>query len=262
MYNKCIVYPYNLGSTSARKLAHALQTKCVRPNGNYYHKRGHLIINWGNSTLPRWATPQAINNMLNLTHYVQLASDKIRTFHALQTNIPEWTININTAREWLNTPRFGRKLNAVVCRTLTRANSGRGIVLATTPDEVVQAPLYTRYTPKTAEYRVHVFAREGTIDFAEKKRRNGFAENEHANQYIRSWNNGWVFCREDVTLPADVYRIAEEAIHRLGLDFGAVDVGYHPEFGSVIYEVNTAPGLEGHTLECYINTFRRFLGND
>ena len=191
MYNKCIVYPYNLGSASARSLAHNLDTRRVRPDGHYYHKRRHLIINWGNSILPRWATPHALQGMLNTPQNVQVASDKVSTFRRLETNIPEWTVNINTAREWLNTPRFGRKLNAVVCRTLTRANSGRGIVLATTPEAVVPAPLYTRYTPKTAEYRLHVSARFGVIDVAEKRKRNGFEENEQSNQYIRSWNNGW-----------------------------------------------------------------------
>jgi hypothetical protein len=199
--------------------------------------------------------------MLNKPQNVQVASDKIGTFRRLEQNIPEWTTNIDVARGWIGHPRFGRKLNAVVCRTLTRANSGRGIVLARTTEEVVPAPLYTRYTPKTAEYRVHISSRFGVIDAAEKRRRNGFEDNEGANQYIRSWDNGWVFCREDLQLPEDVRRVAEESIHHLGLDFGAVDVGYHPEYGTTVYEVNTAPGLEGQTLVNYTNMFRRYLGN-
>ena len=261
MYTKCIIYPYNLGSQSARRLAEGLNTIRVRPNGSYYHRAQHLVINWGNSTLPRWATPRAIQHMLNTPQNVEIASNKISTFQRLGENIPEWTTDIRTARNWLATPIFGRKLNAVVCRTLTRANSGRGIVLAKTPEEVVAAPLYTRYTPKTLEYRAHVSVRQGVIDIAEKRRRNGFENNEQANQYIRSWDNGWVFCREDLNVPDAVRTVAEGAIHRLGLHFGAVDVGYHPDFGAVVYEVNTAPGLEGQTLINYINMFRSYLGN-
>jgi len=260
VYNRAVVYPYNLGSASARSLAQALQTRRVRPNGNYHHRRNTLVINWGNSRLPGWGSAQALANMLNKPQNVEIASDKIATFRRLETNIPEWTTDRQVARDWFANPRFGRKLNAVVCRTLTRANSGRGIVLAKSPEELVNAPLYTRYTPKEREFRVHMSARYGIIDSAEKRRRNGF-EHEADHDYIRSWNNGWVFCRENLQLPDGVERVAAEALAHLGLDFGAVDVGWSGRYGTYIYEVNTAPGLEGQTLTNYTNMFRRHLGN-
>jgi hypothetical protein len=46
----------------------------------------------------------------------------------------------------------------------------------------------------------------------------------------------------------------------LHLDFGAVDVGWNEHHGeATIYEVNTAPGLEGTTLEKYYEGMAQIL---
>jgi len=264
MFTRLKLYPYNLGSQSARNLAQQLGTTRVRPNGRYRYRPNHLIINWGNSHLPQWASPLALRGMLNKPQYIELASDKIATFAKLSEtelsrNLPDWTTDRQQAAHFLATPKFPRKLNAVLCRTLTRANSGRGIVLAELADELVPAPLYVRYTPKQQEFRIHVSDRFGIIDVQEKRRRNGADNDENFDPYIRSFNNGWVFCREGLVVPPDVTRVAELALHQLGLNFGAIDIGYHETFGTFIYEVNTAPGLEGQTLTNYVTMFKRYL---
>lgn len=262
MSKRLFVFPYKIASHSATVLARALGTLKIRANGRYVLYPNHRIINWGYAGLPQWWRAQAVEQVLNLPQYVNNASDKTQTFKLLsQTQgiyVPDWTCDRNVATNWLAVPRFGGKLNAVVCRTLTRANSGRGIVLAKTVDEIVNAPLYTRYTPKTEEYRVHVFRRFGVIDIQQKRKKTGFATDESCNPYIRNHPNGWIFCREGVVCPPIVCDIAMSAIGAMKLDFGAVDIGYHPDFGSVIYEINTAPGLEGHTVESYTSTFRKF----
>lgn len=259
---KLYVYPYSLGSKSARDLAGELATKRIRGNGNYHFRPGHLIINWGASAMPDWGTQAAYQGMLNKPQNVRNASEKLKTFQVLQSvmpnSLPQWTTSRTVAEGWLKGGLYGGLKNAVVCRTLTRANSGRGIVLATKPNEVVSAPLYTRYKPKTEEYRVHVSARFGVVDVQEKRKKNG-AENTEANKYVRSHDNGWVFCRDGVNAPTSVKEAAEQAVNALGLDFGAVDIGYHPDVGIAVYEVNTAPGIEGQTLHNYAGVFRRYL---
>lgn len=261
---KLVIYPYNLGSESAKLLSGELVAKRVRPSGTYKWFPNHKIVNWGNSAIPSWATPQCQANMLNKPQNVRNASEKLQTFQILQAampnDLPQWTTERHVAQGWLANPIYGNKKNAVVCRTLTRANSGRGIVLADTAGELVAAPLYTRYKPKSSEYRVHVFAQYGVIDIQEKRGKTG-ANRTGAQEYIRSHDNGWVFCRDDLVAPAAVRTAAERAINVLGLDFGAVDIGFHNDYGLTIYEVNTAPGIEGQTLANYVQTLRRFITN-
>jgi hypothetical protein len=260
---KLIVYPYSLGSTSARHLAGELSTIRVRGTGNYHYRPGHLIINWGNSNVPRWGSVQAMNNMLNKPQLIRNAAEKVRTFQALAQALPadmlpQWTTSRHTAEGWLRNPIYGRRKNAVLCRTLTRAHAGRGIVLADRPEQLVAAPLYTRYKPKSTEFRIHVFARFGIIDAQEKRKRNDVVLDE-ISKYVRSHDNHWVFCRDGISVPARVRDAAERAVHALDLDFGAVDIGFHDDLGVAVYEINTAPGIEGQTLNNYVNTFRRFL---
>jgi hypothetical protein len=261
---RLIVYPYNLGSKSAKELAAAIGAIRVRKDGNYKHRAGDLVINWGNGAVPAWGTKVAIQSMLNKPQYVRCASEKVRTFESLQASdlakyLPNWTTSQQTARGWFNGPNpYGSLKRAVVCRTLTRANSGRGIVLATDAGSVVPAPLYTRYKPKQSEFRIHVHTRFGIMDAQQKRRRTDAAQSE-LGDYIRSYDNDWIFAREGIKVPSLVGEVAEMAVHRLGLDFGAVDIGFHDHYGVAIYEVNTAPGIEGQTLANYAQTFKRYL---
>jgi glutathione synthase/RimK-type ligase-like ATP-grasp enzyme len=75
---------------------------------------------------------------------------------------------------------------------------------------------------------------------------------------IRSWNNGWVFCHENVQAPPKVCEVAIQAVESLGLDFGAVDIGFREKEGKAfVFEVNTAPGIEGTTVRHYVEAVRR-----
>ena len=262
MPNRLFVYPYNLSSKSATYLSEALDTRRIRVNGTYRWRPGHRIINWGNSRIANWMSPGVMTHVLNKPVQIGLASNKTCTFSGLQSAnvpIPDWTIHKNVAEDWLRgNPKYQGLKHAVLCRTLTRANSGRGIVVAETPEELVPAPLYTRYVPKTHEYRVHVFKEFGVIDVQQKRRSSAISEDER-DPYIRNHDAGWVFCREDVHPPQVVLQAAINSVMALGLDFGAVDVGHHPTIGVCVYEVNTAPGLEGQTLVNYAETFKHFL---
>ena len=65
---------------------------------------------------------------------------------------------------------------------------------------------------------------------------------------IRNHNRGWVFSREDMTIPDNINKTAISAIKALGLDFGAVDIAYNEYYNKLkVFEVNTAVGMESGT---------------
>jgi glutathione synthase/RimK-type ligase-like ATP-grasp enzyme len=202
-----------------------------------------MVVNWGNTSISRKCL-----TVLNKPAAVSLAANKLSAFRCLLEHgvntVPFTTQRFDVVR-WLES---GSK---VVARKLLSSHSGRGAVVIKTKEEIVSAPLYTKYVKKDEEYRVHVL-RGNVIDYATKCKRNGV----EANPYIRSYNNGWVFCRNGVQLPEGVKREAIKAVQVLGLDFGAVDVIFR-QGRAYILEVNTAPGLEGTTLQRYADAFRR-----
>lgn len=258
MPTKLYLYPYNMGSTSAKALAELLDVKRVRQVGKFRWKPARKVINWGNSRIANWMVPMAMGDLINRPAQVELASDKVATFVKLAGHvpIPDATTIMSEAAGWLMAgPKFPGLKHAVMCRTLTRANSGRGIVVAETTEQLVPAPLYTRYTPKQQEYRVHVFKELGVVD-VQQKRRNADGVTD---PYIRNHDAGWVFCRENVHAPQSVLNAGVDAIMALGLDFGAVDIGFHNNIGPCVYEVNTAPGLEGQTLSNYAQAFKQLI---
>jgi glutathione synthase/RimK-type ligase-like ATP-grasp enzyme len=184
--------------------------------------------------------------------YVGVATDKLDTLQCLVQHgisIPSFTQTKEVAAEFINQ---GEK---IVCRTILTGHSGQGIIVAQTVEELVDCQLYTVLVPKDKEYRVHVF-NGSVIDFAQKKAQNGSTR----APYIRSHENGWVFCREGVTLPDAIAEEAIKAVVALGLDFGAVDIATKREDNTpVVFEVNTAPGICGTTLDRYVAAIRRIL---
>lgn len=212
----------------------------VKPERIHALKRTRFVINWGSS--------ETINphvcTVLNKPDAVGLASNKLRTFNYWSNDgvsCPEWTTSFDQAEAWVNDGA------TVFCRTRVQAHSGLGIVIATNSDELVTAPLYTKYIKKKKEFRVHVFNQE-VIDIQEKRRSMGSA----SGFLIRNHANGFVFCRDDIVEPTDLRDVAIQAVTSLGLDFGAVDIIYNEHYDKCYaLEVNTAPGLEGTTLERY-----------
>jgi len=240
---KPIIFPYKMGSQSAKLLSSKLDARRVYPNRNYRPRRNHLIINWGNGGYPNWWDIQHDSTeFLNLPAFVKIASNKLSAFIQMQdeVKIPKFTTDVNIAKNWIEE---GGK---VVCRTILNGNCGRGIIVAQNVEQLVSAPLYTKLTPKHKEYRVHVFQGK-IIDFVQKKRR---LNQEETVPYIRSHGNGWVFARQGVELPDDVAEESIKAVNTLGLDFGAVDIATTREGRVVVFEVNTAPGFDQNGSSC------------
>ena len=94
-----ILYPYKLGSKSARALTIALgrfKAKRVRPDGNYRPYRNHMIINWGYEHTPEFLSRPVTGcgPIINAFDAVGRASNKLTCFRTLQdagVSIPEFT---------------------------------------------------------------------------------------------------------------------------------------------------------------------------
>ena len=262
--SRLIIYPYKLGSNSARELQNIFAThraKRVRPDGNYRPFRNHVILNLGSSTIPRWwAEAQRLGvRVLNQPSAVEVASNKLLAFEKMkeaEVSIPEFTVDRAVAITWINEGYI------VVARTLLRGSEGRGIEIvekerdADAITSIVAAPLYVKYIKKAAEYRIHIFDGR-VIDVQEKKTRQGA---ENINYRIQSYNNGFIFAREGVEPPAQVLEEAKKAVVSLGLTFGACDLLYNRHYDKAYcIEVNTSPGMSGSTIDSYKNAILRFM---
>src|SRR5690606_11134577 len=242
---KTFIVPYKLYSKSAKNLARNLNIK-LSSGKKKFIKGKNLIINWGNSSLDLLINVKVKPNniILNNPENVRIASNKIKAFNKLKeyniSTVP-WTTSRDEALSWID------ENNYIYARTLINSSQGRGIKIVTIEDECPNVELYTKALPKTHEYRVHIFNNK-VIDYTKKRKRSL----QEANPYIKNYENGWVFCRQDVTLPIPVEQIALTASRALGLDFCALDILFKErDNAAFILEANTAPGLEGTTLEKY-----------
>lgn len=223
MTQKLVVVPHNIRSSAAKHLADTLTQQL-----------GYKVFR---------CAPEAVRG--RVPFILTGGTDKLtqfRKFHDAGISIPDFTTDRVVAIGWLPN-------RAVVCRTLLRSSEGRGIVVATTPEEVVPAPLYTQYINKKYEYRVHVLNGD-VIDVQIKRRRNGH-EGDRDNR-IRNLANGYVYCRSEISEPANLRALAVAATKALDYTLGAVDIVHNSHSGFLaVLEVNANPGMEGTTLQNY-----------
>ncbi len=231
---------------SGKALSKGLGIKRIKHNNSsFIGDLNKTVINWGASTLP----PNILHaNIINIPEEINITSNKLYFFRKLRATpfLPQYTEMREEAQEWA-------REHKVVCRTVLRGHSGRGIVMASTPQEIVDAPLYVRYEAKKDEYRVHVY-RGKVFDVQKKGGRIGV----ECNWEIRNKKNGFVFMRKDINPPQCVLDIAIDCFNCFALDFGAIDVIYKErQDKAFVLEINTAPGLKATTLTNYINLFKR-----
>lgn len=254
---KIKVIPYKMASGSAKSLAQSLDCFRVKAaSETFRYREGTMLINWGNST--PFSFVHNPHEILNTPYRVGLATNKLTAFLAMANNnckTVEWTSDTHEAQLWCLEGK------TIVARTSLTGHSGEGIVLLDALTPWVNAPLYTVYKKKRKEFRVHVVG-DSVIYIQEKKRRDG-AVIEGDAQFIRSHKNGWVFCSVDDDYYFNkICNLARDALGALHLDFGAVDIIYNEKEDSYyILEVNTAPGLEGTTLEKYSQAFKNMYLN-
>jgi len=248
---------YKFESESAKLLADSLNTKRIRPDGLYKYKEDDLIINLGFSGKPIWDNNHVA--WLNKPENVAIAVCKKKTFNKLKekgVSIPDFTESKEVAAGWIN------EGNRVVCRKILNGHSGAGIVVAHNINELVDAPLYSKYFPKRKEFRVHVVHdKEGLkiFDFIEKRKKAEIPK-EEMNYEIR--NHGqWIFARGEVELPDCVKKEAIKAVDAIGLELSSVDIVYDVKNDKcVVLEVNTNSSLSGDTtLENYTKAIKSIL---
>lgn len=244
------VYPYKMGSKSGKAIANALGVKRVRLQGSKLRPDRHTYINWGSPREPevtplRWLnTPDAVDTCSNKHNFYEWCSG-----WDVGECIPEYTPLKDVALRW-EAP--------VIARAMLRANGGRGAYYLT-HEELLEDNsnylLFTKYFKKKEEYRVH-FGPNGIFHVQQKRKR----LNEEADFKIRNHAAGWVFTIHDVNPPDCVMDVCRSVMDILPLDFGAFDVLYNHHLGQAkITEVNTAPAIEGTTLEKYVDMFRSVL---
>ena len=167
-------------------------------------------------------------------------------------SIPSFTTSREEACKWVE------EGVTVVCRTILNGHSGAGIVLADKKEDVVKAPLYTKYVPKKDEYRVHVM--NGKMIHKQRKARKMEVKDEDVNWKIRNLDGGFIFQIENFEIPEDCVTQSIAAVEALGLDFGAVDVIWNnKEKKAYVLEVNTAPGVSGTSPDKYEAGFKELL---
>ncbi len=239
---RIILFPYKLGSQSCRDLATYLRTRHggrvlrVAADGHYKPLGRDIVVNWGNSKLPRWS-----HEMFNKPVNVSYSVNKLACFNALnEAGIS--TVPFTTDKE------VAKDYEMIVERHKLCSYGGDGIVISDY-ETVGNAPLYTELLTPATEYRVHVFKGE-VIDYTKKiKRVEEGIKSRIAGDFIKNSENGWEYIR-DVEPRPSVKELAIATIEALGLDFGAVDILRHERVNYVL-EVGTASGLSPMGVKAY-----------
>lgn len=238
-----IIAPYRRASRGARALARALRGRRYREGDRV--SSNDIVINWGDGEC-------RFNQALNNPSAVRLVANKRRAFEMFAANdVP--------------VPRFATSIDAVnwksptVVRHKLTGHSGEGIQIVAEGEELPAAPLYVEYKKKEQEYRIHVGIKNGetTIIAVQRKARRSDVPSDRINWQVRNHANGFVFVRSTANPHPSVTEAACDALRASGLDFGAVDVIWNEhERKAYVLEINTAPGLEGTTIEDYAKFFR------
>lgn len=274
MVKRLRIMPYKLSSTSAKALADGLKEEGiavlrVKRDGAYVPREEDILINWGANSNPNFDV-HSCGKLLNPPDMVAGASHKVQCFRMLDeagVKTLDYTLDQEIMLGWLGDGAM------VFARSLFNGHGGAGITVLKSGDDYLSLGLgeirnfkfFTKHSPSTAEYRVHVVGGK-MIDFA-MKRKMGEAKRKDmgidvVDELVKNHNKGWVFTREGVTIPDQVRDECIKAVAAVKLDFGAVDVLYSEDGGPVILEINTAPGLEGTTLKNYIQAMKEIYDGE
>lgn len=251
-----MIYPYKQGSNSAKLLAAKLSLKQIKhQNSSFKGRENRLIINWGASSVPDEVKKCTI---INEPAAVALASNKLDFFNAVKgvVNIPEFTTDKAVAMGWMEDGKV------VVVREKLTGHSAEGLVILEGSDDWNnyshnRAKMYVLYVRKKEEYRIHVVGDE-VIDSRRKALRSDFSSND-ANWKVRNHSNGFIFAKDGFEVPPQVLEQSILAVKAANLDFGAVDVIWNNfQEKAYVLEINTAPGLEGSSVDNYAKAFEKF----
>lgn len=258
------LFSYDERSLGSKAISVGLGARRIRHSGSTFQGGpGKTVIIWG----AREAPPEVMKcSLVNHPSLLQNIINKRDFFDLMSKDgprIPEFTSSTKTAIEW------AKSGVQVVARTKLESKSGAGIVFLDSADNLsnwTNAPLYTKYVKKAEEYRIHIIFGE-IIDIQKKVLRKTHPDTgepidpKSVDFRVRNLVNGFIFARQNVNPPADVLTQAKKAMQKSKLDFGAVDVIYNKtQDKAYVLEINSAPGLEGATIENYVAAFKRKFG--
>lgn len=255
MVNAAVI-PYHRFSKSAKALAKGLGVSRAPIGTKWPHiNEGKTAICWGINQKFKLQDGH-FRNVLNPPDVCSKAVDKTTFFRAVDgvARVPEWTTDPKTAIAW------GKDGTTVIGRQTTHGSGGKGIVFLGDVDVAtfVSCHLFTKYIKNIAEYRVHIAF--GKVIDVQKKGLRKDVDKETVDTRIRNHSNGYVFMRQDIEIPEDVKAQALLAHKAIGLDFGAYDVVWNKSMAKAfVLEANTAPGLEGQTVDSYVKAFKENL---
>ena len=257
------IYPYKAGSGSVARLKEKMLESDVnlrvirRENSRFKGSENKVVINWGASSMPEEVMKAKV---INKPEAVAIAADKIKFFEAMKdkVSIPEHTTDYDTALGWQE------EGCTILARSTLTGHSGQGISVVEAEDDLSlyrpTTKMYVKYIPKKEEYRIHVMGGE-VVDMARKAKPHHL-DADQINWKVRTHSNGFVFVREDCTPHEDVLTEAVKAVEECGLDFGAVDIIWNDyRKKPFVLEVNTAPGIEGQTLNTYADHLNKMGKN-
>lgn len=253
---KTFIYPYKAGSKSALALSEALGVKRIKlKNSRFKGGSNKMVINWGSSTMTEETKACLV---VNRPENVAIAANKLNFFNQVSSdvNIPPYTVDKDEAASYVEAGKI------VVARTTLTGHSGQGIHLLENMEEFEgfdhqDVKIYTQYIPKKDEFRVHVMDGE-VLDYRRKSLPKGYQTSD-TGWKVRTHQHGFIYAKEGFDIPEEVLEQARMAVSSCGLIFGAVDViwnNFHKK--AYVLEVNTAPGLEGSTLDRYKEGFEKF----
>lgn len=196
-----------------------------------------------------WRSEHPRTNRINLLYGD--CKDKLHQYQWFEANgLPSlpFTTSATEAQNWLHDGY------TVLARKFLNSSEGKGIVVCEPNNGIVQAPVFTKYIPKKREYRVHIF-KDKIVQILEKRR----GQNYTGDSKVRNTANGYVFCQQDITLPAGgavrLNNLALAASKVTNSDFKGVDIGYNEKKDFLfVIECNSAPGIEGSNVAKYVET--------
>ena len=185
-----------------------------------------LIVNWGSKSCPKG--PYVLNQ-----HVISNKFKEIKMLYVEGVPVPE--ISFKPREGFL-----GRKSDHV---------DGYDLL------EKAKGDYYVEFVETIDEYRVHSW--KGKTLLLEKREK----AKADAHPWIRACEAGWNLYAETFDHGAaflvPLRAVAHQAVKTLGYDFGAVDIARRKGGGLVVFEVNSAPGLEGYELTTYVNAINQ-----
>ena len=260
------VISWNQGE-AARQLSQAVSNgKLLRNTTDSSIPRTDTLINLGLTNINREIPEPTV--ILNKPSDVRNASNKLSCLNALGSlGVPYFTDKSLAIYEAI------RQNAGLVIRHTLNGHGGEGIQIITAEEmqsvtDIPDAPLYTLLIKKRREYRVHAARLSNgnivILDLTRKIHRDGLPIAERG--HVWNYNNGYIFTRESVeedrntSLMTRIVTKARESLMRLNLDFAAFDIvvakgGRLDDAGVYVLEANTSPGMQGTTLDRYVEYF-------